>query len=511
MLACLLACALWFALTLPLRPLAIPDEGRYVGVAWEMLRSGRWLVPTLDGMPFFHKPPLFYWITATSMSMFGPGAGAARLAPWLAAVGMCTALFAFIREWVGPQAAVRSVLILATMPLFYGGSQYANLDMLVATFIGLSLLAAAHATLASERGRPVRRMLVFAFASAAFGVLSKGLIGVVLPTLVLLAWGLTTRRLARVLRLLAWWPGWLIFLLIATPWFIAMQSTFPDFLHYFFVVQQFDRFQASGFNNPQPVWFYGAVLLLLTLPWSPWLLVLARPRPRESNPQAHSSSGRDVRILMLAWLVVITAFFSMPDSKLIGYILPVLAPWASLIATAFRGGRDRRWLVTGALAGLFCMSAAVWMHYGQPKSQASLAAALRAGYRPGDTVVFFGQYYYDLAFYAGLTDPVDVLDDWSPEELAKDSWRRELVDAEAFASPATARIRLDRKNFAAVVCRARGVWFVGPLPDEGAPPPPRPWLAGAKEVFRSESDALWHLNPRSPESRDALGCDKPAP
>ena len=59
--------ALWFGCTAWLRPLAIPDEGRYVGVAWEMLRSGDWLVPTLDGLPFFHKPPLFYWISAASM------------------------------------------------------------------------------------------------------------------------------------------------------------------------------------------------------------------------------------------------------------------------------------------------------------------------------------------------------------------------------------------------------------------------------------------------------------
>ena len=75
----------WLGFTAGLRPLLLPDEGRYVGVAWEMLRSGDWLTPTLNGLPFFHKPPLFYWITAASMSVFGLHEWAARLAPVLGA------------------------------------------------------------------------------------------------------------------------------------------------------------------------------------------------------------------------------------------------------------------------------------------------------------------------------------------------------------------------------------------------------------------------------------------
>ena len=70
----------WLALTLGARPLALPDEGRYVSVAWEMLTSGNWLFPTLDGLPFFHKPPLFYWITAGSLGLFGTHEWASRLA-----------------------------------------------------------------------------------------------------------------------------------------------------------------------------------------------------------------------------------------------------------------------------------------------------------------------------------------------------------------------------------------------------------------------------------------------
>ena len=82
-LAALLLCAL--AALAGLRPLMLPDEGRYAGVAWEMLRSGDWLTPRLDGLPYFHKPPLFYWIDAAAMAMVGANPWAARAAPLLGA------------------------------------------------------------------------------------------------------------------------------------------------------------------------------------------------------------------------------------------------------------------------------------------------------------------------------------------------------------------------------------------------------------------------------------------
>ena len=78
-----LAVFAWLAFSIGLRPLSLPEEGRYVGVAYEMLRSGDWLVPTENGLPFFHKPPLFYWITAASMRVLGASVWAARVDAWI--------------------------------------------------------------------------------------------------------------------------------------------------------------------------------------------------------------------------------------------------------------------------------------------------------------------------------------------------------------------------------------------------------------------------------------------
>ena len=127
-----LALFAWLAFTAWARPLTLPDEGRYIGVAWEMLQSGHWAVPTLDGMPFFHKPPLFYWISAAAMAIFGPHAWAARMPSVLGAALAAWSLWLFMRRWDGEREARRAALILATQPLLFMGGQIANLDMLVA-------------------------------------------------------------------------------------------------------------------------------------------------------------------------------------------------------------------------------------------------------------------------------------------------------------------------------------------------------------------------------------------
>lgn len=505
--ACAALAALWFAATAWLRPLAIPDEGRYAGVAWEMLRSGDWLVPTLNGDPFFHKPPLFYWITAASMDLLGAGVWSARLASILAATAATAGLFAFVRRWAGRRLARSSAIVLATMPLFYGGAQYANLDMLVAACIAGTILLVAHASLALEAGCPHRTALCLAFVVAAAGVLAKGLIGAVLPALVLLGWGLASGRTQRLVRLLLWAPGWLVFLAIAAPWFIAMQWRFPGFAHYFFIVQHLQRFVSIGFNNPQPVWFYPVVLFATTLPWSPWALMIGTAR------YWHRNENADLRALMLVWLAVVTVFFSVPDSKLVGYILPALPPLAFVLADALgclSAKRAARWpagawprpqralFITAATA---CVAVATAAHFYQPKSLARLAAHLQAGRASGEPVLFLGNYYYDVPFYATLDAPVFVADLWAPDDMKRDSWRRELADAERFAPPASSRRRLRLDELGWVRCGPTPTWIVGPWPGAAD----ASWLASAEFVYREANVALWRTPPR-PAPALAASC-----
>lgn len=114
---------LWFALTLGVYPLLIPDEGRYVGVALSMLESGDYLVPRLDGLPFFHKPPLHYWLTALSLKVLGVNFVGARLVPALMAALLIAGMHAFLKRHASRQHAAWTALILTSSPLLFGADR----------------------------------------------------------------------------------------------------------------------------------------------------------------------------------------------------------------------------------------------------------------------------------------------------------------------------------------------------------------------------------------------------
>jgi 4-amino-4-deoxy-L-arabinose transferase-like glycosyltransferase len=494
--------AVWLAATAWMRPLTVPDEGRYAGVALEMLRSGNWLVPTLDGLPYFHKPPLFYWITAAALSVFGPAEWAARVAPLIGAATAASALYAFTQRWSGLPSARLSLLVLVTQPLFFMGAQYANLDMLVAGCIAATVLASAHVVLQAEQGQTPRGVLALAYVFAALGLLAKGLIGVALPGLVILAWLLALRRLRRLASVL-WLPGITLFLAIAAPWFVAMQSLFPEFADYFFIVQHFKRFAEAGFNNAQPFWFLPAALALTTLPWILWLPAAARPS------YWNDSRLGPVRKLMWLWLAVVTVFFSIPQSKIIGYVLPTTVPLAFLIGDRISLGWpdspriSRLWRVCAAVATAACVAVVAAVTAFPGKSLRDLGRTLAERAAPGEPVVFLYDYYFDVPFYAHLSAPVGVVEDWSdPRVVGRDNWSKELLDAQRFASGAAARVLLSPAELADAICNATTTWVMGYYTKVSL----EPALVNATEIARSGTTVLWRVPGRSVGTLNAASC-----
>jgi 4-amino-4-deoxy-L-arabinose transferase-like glycosyltransferase len=489
-----LAVLAWLAFAIGLHPLTLPEEGRYVGVAWEMLRSGDWIVPTQDGLPFFHKPPLFYWLTAASMQVFGANAAAARLAPLLGAVLAAYGFHAATRRRAGAPLAAAAVLVLATMPFFFGAAQFANLDMLVAAFIALAILFAAEAALNLGNGQPHRRALVLAWACAALGVLAKGLIGLVLPGLVLVVWLVVSGRARMILRLIS--PlGLVVFALIAAPWFIAVQQQYPGFARYFFIYHHFERFTASGFNNAQPWWFFLVAVPLLTLPWSLWLL---RARIRSAPGDGVDRSAW--RQLMWTWLAVVIVFFSLPESKPVGYAMPVLFPLAYLIAepalAAWHSGRAGvrgLALASGAAAIAVCLGAIFWAATRYDRDNTALARVLHGLRAPGDPIVFVDEYFFDIPLHARLAEPVPVIADWSDARVAeRDNWRRELAEAAPFAPALGAKLLVDATRGFALRCGKAPLWAIVKVKDDAvvAAQPE------ARRVFAANRAALWRLAPR---------------
>jgi 4-amino-4-deoxy-L-arabinose transferase-like glycosyltransferase len=490
----LLAVGAWLAWLAWLRPLTLPDEGRYAGVAWDMLRSGSHAVPLLDGMPYFHKPPLYYWLTELSFSVFGVHPWAARVPSWLAAWATAAALYGFVRRYRDAAAATLTVLILATMPFFYGGAQFANLDMLVAGMIALCLLAAADAVLRAERGQAWRRMSLAAAALAALAVLAKGLIGVVLPGAILFLW-LAWRRYWRGLAVLLWPPSILLFIALAAPWFVLMQLRYPGFYDYFFVYQHFQRFAAGGFNNAQPFWFYLPVVAGLSLPWSLWGGAILRKSFWADGP------ARDLRRFALLWLGVVVVFFSLPHSKLVGYVLPVLAPLAFLLSEAILAAwrretepvTQRLVRLSAAVAAAICVIAVGIAAHNARGSASPLAKVVREQARSGDTFVSLRSYPFDLALYARAPRPMWVVDDWlNPEVPVRDNWRKELYDAAKFDPQTGEQVLLGAAEFNQRLCRAPDgarYWVWGTASDNQAYLP----LQGLAPAVTSAKYMMWRV------------------
>lgn len=481
----------WLAITGWARPLAVPDEGRYVGVAWSMLTSGDWLVPRLNGLPYFHKPPLFYWITAASLSALGHVEWAARVAPLLGAAAGTTAMYLFARRWWSESSARLALLVLVTQPLAFIGAQFANLDMLVAGCIAVTIFSFAHAALLRAAGEPIpRRVLVTGYLFTALGVLAKGLIGIVLPGGVLVVWLLAWRK-PRIILSLLWWPGFVLFLLVAGPWFVLMQREFAQFSYYFFYVQHFERFAQGGFNNQQPVYFYPVVLLVLALPWSLWLLAGLRRRGQATDP-VHAGT----RWMLWTWVAVITLFFSLPKSKLVGYILPVAWPIALLVADGFAraapaaGRRLAWWRASAAAAVLVCLGAVAFHTVHPVRSLRPLGEALYRHAAPGDQVMFLDGAYFDIPFYARLRAPALMVEQWdSPQVQKVDNWRKEVADAGYFAPALARRVLLLPADVPAALCSRATTWVLGGRDSATL----YPVLAAAEVVAQDGGTNLWRV------------------
>ncbi len=465
----LLLAALWLLLLLlaSMRPLSVPDEGRYGEIGRWMLVSGDWLTPRLNGLPFFHKPPLLHWLSAVSVALLGVSELAVRLVPALHAGLMLGTLYLAARRICSEAIARRAAVMLGSSLTFLIGGQYVNHDMLVATWIGLAIWCFAFAFMAGER--PDARLARLGFLACALGMLSKGLIGVALPGLVLFVWLIWTRQFKKMLYL-PWFSGLALFAAVALPWFVLAQRAYPDFFTYMFIGQQFNRYTAASYNNPQPFWFYLLALALLLFPWVFFALGQARRVTGMTRATALDIAEVWWR-LCWAWVLAILVFFSIPNSKLVGYILPVTPPLALLAALGWQRAVAHKVWARGLFVGLVLVNLgvalAIVLSVG-PVTRAArtqdVAAVLACAAAPQNTIYVADRYPYDLPFYLQSQKPLVVLADWPQlRKTAGDGWQRELFEGADFDAQAAQVLQLPAVLGPAGL--APGNWYLAPTND----------------------------------------------
>ena len=337
-------------------PLLGPDEPRYAQVAREMFLRGDLITPTLGGHTWFEKPALLYWMIMAAFKIFGVNEWSARFGPALCGLLTVAAVWyvSSVVERTSAQAqdfSFWSTLVAASSLGLIVFSRAASFDVVITmtTTWALSFFVLNEITDRRRKG-----LLIGFYVFVGVSLLAKGLVGIVIPFGVVGFYYLFRREWPRrnVWLTLIW--GVPLAVAVSAIWYgpvIARHGWL--FIDEFFVQHHFARYVSNKYHHPQPIYFYPAIILLLTLPWTAFLIeALIKIRGWVWRGEDSLSI---LRVFSLAWLAMPIVFFSFSSSKLPGYILPVLPATAFLITDRFIHS-DSRWPTRAT--GVICLALA---------------------------------------------------------------------------------------------------------------------------------------------------------
>ena len=361
----------------------------FAASARAMAETGDWLIPHVNGLPRYDKPPLVYWLMGALYALPGQeawnplGTWAARLPSALASVALMLGLAQTLLRWPqGSRApgatALAAALAYGLSPLALVWGRIAVSDALLAGCLGFGLLLSWRCYAAGGR-RWWQGWLVLGLA-----VLAKGPVAVLLLGLTLLLFGWLQADLGRLWRRLRPVPGLALTALVALPWYgLALLVEGQPFWDSFFGYHNLQRFTAVVNNHQAPWWFFGLVLVIASLPVTPLLLLgLVQGLGRLREPLAPELS---LQRFAACWLLAVLLFFTAAATKLPSYWLPATPAAGLLIALAAqRSGRWAwRWvwglslLLTAVLAGGFA-AGPLWLPLIDAPEMPTLVAELLA-------------------------------------------------------------------------------------------------------------------------------------
>jgi 4-amino-4-deoxy-L-arabinose transferase-like glycosyltransferase len=269
---------------------------------------------------------LQYWATAAAYSAFGVSEWTARL--W--AVGLAFLCLPMVFGWTtrlyGQTAGFAALTALVVSPYFELIAHLNLLDAGFAFWVAGAVFAFTLAQCSPDGSTSERRWMLLAWLAAALAVLSKGIVVGVLTGGTLVVYTLIERD-ARPWRRLHLMLGLPLFLLVAVPWFIAVNARNPSFAEFFFVHEHFARFLTTVHKRVEPWWYFLGLLIIGALPW---LWVLPGACRRAWLEPARDNQFKPLKFLLIFCGVTIV-FFSVSESKLAPYILPMMPPLAAII------------------------------------------------------------------------------------------------------------------------------------------------------------------------------------
>lgn len=320
-----------YLLPLGVRPLFIPDEVRYAEIAREMITRGDWVVPHLNGLLYFEKPIFGYWAHAVSLLLFGENNFAVRLPSALSSglIALLLLRFTNLKSRTNPQqslAVLASLIFLSSLAVA-GIGTFTVLDSLLSASLTATLMAFFQATRAEKGSRREKLWLMIAGASCGIALLTKGFLALAIPVIVIVPYLLWQGRWKDIFRM-SWLPI-LCAILVALPWSIMVHLRAPDFWNFFFWHEHVKRFFSDNAQHGRPVWFFVALLPLMTIPWS---FQLGSFWTGARNKVEKQLGEQELMRFVLCWLVFPLLFFSASKGKLLTYILPCFPAIAIILA-----------------------------------------------------------------------------------------------------------------------------------------------------------------------------------
>ena len=333
---------LLYILPLGIRPIIIPDESRYAEIPREMIASGDWIVPRLNGLRYFEKPVMGYWLNALSIKLFGENAFAVRF-PSAAATGLSAFMvFLLIRRFSGgTTAATQAALIFLTSFIVFGIGTFNILDSMLAMFVTASMTSFFFAHNADSSKKNVFLLLFGVFCALAF--LTKGFLAFAIPVVAIvpfMIWEGRFKSLFIICRLPI-----IAAILVVIPWAVMVHFKAPDFWNFFVFNEHIKRFLSSGAQHHESFWYYIYLFPAAALPWT-CLFPAAILGLKKTGIKA------SIIRFAICWFFFPFLFFSVSKGKILTYILPCFPPFAMLMSIGLK-----KYFETG---GKKLFSVAVW-------------------------------------------------------------------------------------------------------------------------------------------------------
>ena len=348
----------------PIFSLSDTTEGRYAGIAKNMLDYGDWITPRLwyhgELIPFLGKPPLFFWSSAVCMKIFGQNEFAARLPGFLSFVIILVLMYIVLRRYENSTIAWRAVFFSMSSIVLFVASGLVIVDIMLS--LGISGAIFSYYAFTNETDKRLRkRWSLMIFACLAIGFMVKGPVAILMFGLPIFVWTAFYRKWND-FKEHAWVSGIIIFVIVVAPWFVLAEIKNPGFLKYFLVHENFLRFVTHHYGDKYGSGhehIRGAAIYMMLFAASPWSFYAIFRLSYKRQALSVSKIFKNEKLNFFLFAVVLdTLFWSMARQLLITYLfplVPVFAAWLAILIEKQGQGKGKQCHVFNQHAFVICI------------------------------------------------------------------------------------------------------------------------------------------------------------